>query len=164
VSAPATVRTNSQGYASIYFHSPTTPGESIITAKAVSGSNSVTVEFSAQTMIAGQSPLPVNGLTIWLKANAGITKDANNKVSLWKDFSTTGHDAAQSSGAAQPLFVGNALNGLPIIRFDGSAGWMSIATALSDFTNGCTAFMVTKPTAVVNYARFFDFGSGQASK
>ena len=33
------------------------------------------------------------GMALWLKADAGVTKDGNNKVSVWTDQSGNGNDA-----------------------------------------------------------------------
>ena len=66
------------------------------------------------------SPISTTGLKLWLKADAGITKDAGDFVSAWADQSGNGLDVTQGTPASQPVFVPNALNGIPVVRFDGT--------------------------------------------
>ena len=59
------------------------------------------------------------GLNLWLEANVGVTTDSSGAVSSWLDQSGSGHNASQSTSAFQPLLVANALNGNPVVRFNG---------------------------------------------
>ncbi|GEM_PF-861096 len=59
-------------------------------------------------------------LVLWLRADAGVTFDAQDRVSFCIDQSGDGHRASQSKPIHQPLFVRSVLNGRPIIRFDGN--------------------------------------------
>ena len=65
------------------------------------------------------SQIPMNGLQLWLKSDAGIVLNGSN-VSSWQDQSGNGYDAIQSNMNRQPIFVDNELNGKPVLRFDGS--------------------------------------------
>jgi hypothetical protein len=56
-----------------------------------------------------------------LRADAGIVADASGLVSEWNDQS--GNLNNFISGG-QPLVVSNALNGMPVIRFDGQTTYM----------------------------------------
>jgi hypothetical protein len=62
-------------------------------------------------------------------------------VSSWTDFSGNGFHATQATGTAQPTFQTNEINGLPIVRFDGTDSLASTAP-----TNGAaqTIFTVIK--------------------
>ena len=71
------------------------------------------------------TPLPRQGLRLWLKPNAGITRDEGGRVSTWRDQSGHGHDATQPDPAARPALAPGAANGLPALRFDGKSSWMS---------------------------------------
>ena len=64
-------------------------------------------------------PIPTAGLQLWLKADAGVDT-LNGTVSRWHDQSGNGNDAVQASASRQPLMLANALNGKPVLRFDGS--------------------------------------------
>ncbi len=62
--------------------------------------------------------IPTAGLKLWLKADAGV--DAlNGTVSRWHDQSGNGNDALQPDTARQPFLLGNAVNDMPALRFDG---------------------------------------------
>ncbi|MEO6133561.1 MAG: T9SS type A sorting domain-containing protein [Ginsengibacter sp.] len=71
-----------------------------------------------------QLPVTTN-LQLWLKADAGVTKDGSNNVSDWADQSGNAHHANQSTPASQPLWVDNVVNGKPVIRFDGNSDLMT---------------------------------------
>ena len=85
----------------------------------------LTLQLTIQiTQLFGQLPVTTN-LQLWLKADAGVTKDGSNNVSTWSDQSGNAHHADQSTSASQPLWVDNVLNGKPVIRFDGNSDLMT---------------------------------------
>jgi hypothetical protein len=59
-------------------------------------------------------------LSLWLKADAGVTADGSGFVSQWNDQSGSGNHAVQTQAVNQPLLVAGAMNGKPVLRFDGS--------------------------------------------
>jgi len=61
-------------------------------------------------------------LKIWLKADYGVVKDANNKVSAWNDASGNGYVFSQSNPDKQPLYIPSidSMNNEPAIKFDNS--------------------------------------------
>lgn len=62
-----------------------------------------------------------DSLTVWLRANSGISNATNGvAVPSWSDQSGNDNDAAQATATSQPLFIENAINGLPALWFDGS--------------------------------------------
>lgn len=65
----------------------------------------------------GWVPTDIAGCQLWLKADAGITKDGSNYVSQWADQSGNGHNLVQASGVNQPLWVNAQLNGYPSVKF-----------------------------------------------
>lgn len=71
-----------------------------------------------------QLPVTTN-LQLWLKADAGVTKDGSNNVSAWADQSGNAHHADQTAVTSQPLWVDNVINGKPVIRFDGNSDLMT---------------------------------------
>lgn len=71
-------------------------------------------------------PGDLSGLILWLKADAlGLSN--NDPVSTWTDSSGAIHNAT-SAGAARPTFKTAILNGLPVIRFDGSDDYMTVSS------------------------------------
>ena len=121
------------------------------------GSNQHVVLFSSKRTVTG--PGDVNGASLWLKADAGVTRNSSDNVSLWADQSGAGNDAT-ASGGAQSLWVDGVLNGKPVMRLNGSSHFFGLPSGFADYTQGLTAFVVSKPTAARNWARFFDLGRG----
>ena len=66
-----------------------------------------------------ETSLP-SGMKLWLKADAGVTKDGSNKVSAWADQSGNSNSALQATSSKQPAWVDNAANGHPVMRFSGT--------------------------------------------
>ena len=93
---------------------------------------------------------PVNGLKLWLKADAGVTKDANNQISAWADQSGNGNNALQSTLGNQPLWVGSAVNGKPVVRFDG-ANDVITAAGVTGTMNAFTVIWITNPAQLSSY-------------
>ncbi|MCD4735124.1 MAG: hypothetical protein K8R53_03700, partial [Bacteroidales bacterium] len=58
---------------------------------------------------------------LWLKANdiTGISSGSPINVN-WTDASGNNHHASQSTVSYQPAFIDNAVNGYPVVRFDGA--------------------------------------------
>jgi Bacterial TSP3 repeat len=95
------------------------------------------------TTLAGGALLPVTDIKLWLKADEGVAK---NYANVWTDSSGTQRDAFQLTPASQPLVVENAINGRPVVRFDGANDTLNI----SNFANGSTqgeVFIVAKASA-----------------
>jgi len=87
--------------------------------------------LTAGVLDASGNPDPAwqnNALLLWLKADAGVTKDGSNKVSAWADQSTYGYVATQGTATYQPQFNSTGLNGQPTIALPGSGQHMLIAS------------------------------------
>jgi PKD repeat protein len=63
-------------------------------------------------------PSSISSLSLWLKADKGITL-SNQNVTEWKDQSGKNNHLTQSTTTNQPIKVDNVLNGKPVVRFDG---------------------------------------------
>ena len=98
-------------------------------------------------------PIPQTNLKMWLRADSGITLNSSY-VSSWTDQSTNGYILSQGTAASQPLYVPNALNDKPVLRFDGGDDF------LKELTFSCnqpsTYFMVWKCTDHSNQALIID--------
>ena len=66
------------------------------------------------------TPSALNSTSLWLKADAGVTPDANNKVQQWTDLSANGYIMSQNLAAKRPTVVNNSVNGYPSIGFTGT--------------------------------------------
>ena len=66
------------------------------------------------------TPSSLNSTSLWLKADAGVTPDASNKVQQWADLSANAHVMNQNLAAKRPTVVNNSVNGYPSISFAGA--------------------------------------------
>ncbi|MDD5522887.1 MAG: DUF2341 domain-containing protein [Kiritimatiellae bacterium] len=66
---------------------------------------------------------PGDGLALWLKADAGVVTNFSGNVVTWLDQSGLKNDAWALLGNG-PLYVTNALNGKPVLSFDGTANYL----------------------------------------
>ncbi len=118
------VQTSSNGVAQLFFMSPAViQNTDQITASPVSVANYSTKATFSENV--GVFDLPQSGMTLWLKSDDGITKDASNMVHSWADQSGNGFNAAQSDASASPLWVDSVANGKPVVRFDGQKSFLS---------------------------------------
>jgi hypothetical protein len=97
-------------------------------------------------------------MILWLDATR-INQANNTAVATWADQSGNGYDATQSTTAARPTFIASGLNGLPVVRFDGTDDHLGLSGgALGLFKNvaGATIFIAVKYSATaVNASSFF---------
>jgi hypothetical protein len=105
-----------------------------VRAKAVKSGMTDSAESSASFTITSTPPPTggpsLTGLAMWLKADAGVTKNGNY-VAGWADQSGNGAGASQATVARQPLFVGSAVNGKPALQFDGADDYMDFTLPVS---------------------------------
>jgi len=76
----------------------------------------------------GIGPGNVNGCLLWLDASDPMADNSTPQfgaASVWKDKSTLGNDALQSSTNDQPVLMDNQLNGKPVFHFDGASQFFS---------------------------------------
>ena len=86
-----------------------------------------------------------NGLQLWLKADAGVTAGAGGKVTAWQDQSGKGNNASQLVADMSPLLVNDAINGKPVLRFDGVDDFLEVADSDSvSITGDITTFFLVK--------------------
>jgi hypothetical protein len=124
-----------------------------------------TASFTSRTDF---NPAGVAGLQLWLRADAGLPSGFGD---FWADQSGNGNHARQAWGAAVPRVVPNALNGLPVLRFDGSSDFVRFTNELATIR---TVFWVVKedvaasgPTApsvfrpLLGHDTWRDFQAGQ---
>lgn len=83
-------------------------------------------------------PTDIAGLKLWLKADAlGLSN--NDPVASWTDSSGTSNNATQGTSGKRPVFKTAILNGLPIVRFDGTD---DILLCANELPNTASVFMV----------------------
>lgn len=94
-----------------------------------------------------QAAPPSTGLKLWLAADTGVTLDGSGGVSTWSDQSGNGNDATQATAANRPTVTANALNGKPVVHFNGAS---TQYFTLPNLLNGASAgevLVVLKATA-----------------
>ncbi|RTE08370.1 OmpL47-type beta-barrel domain-containing protein [Paenibacillus whitsoniae] len=95
---------------------------------------------------AADSAIPTDHLDLWLKADSGLTVDANNRVSIWKDQSGNGNDLSVVDSNKKPLLVTDAVYGRPSVRFnDTTSGTILRKQLPASYTGDSTVIMVVKP-------------------
>jgi hypothetical protein len=77
------------------------------------------------------SSLPA-GVKVWVKADAGVTKDGADVVSTWADQSGSGNDLVQATAGRRPVWHDALVNGRPMLRFDGTDDHFKFTTRLLD--------------------------------
>lgn len=84
-------------------------------------------------VMAPVSPDKLQNVVLWLDAGQGVElKDGGaQKVSVWRDRSPFGNDAAQVDDESKPNWVRNQLNALPAVAFDGLATRLDVADSAS---------------------------------
>ncbi|MDD2710647.1 MAG: chitobiase/beta-hexosaminidase C-terminal domain-containing protein [Verrucomicrobiae bacterium] len=158
-------RTDTNGMASAFCLMPPAFGSTnLVSATVAGGTNSPLVVFSE--IVANASIPPASGMKLWLKADAGVTKDSSNLVSQWADQSGQGNHAVQTSSGAKPTLVSAILNGQPVVRFNGSGNFLSVGTPASmDCTNLTFFAMMSFRSTSGNQAVFSkDVGGGSQNK
>lgn len=89
---------------------------------------------------------PVAGALYWLDATTGVV-ETGGSVSAWNDQTANGRNFTQATAASQPQYVAGALNGKPVVRFDGLASPNSDVLVLGSATSPQSIFIVNRPAA-----------------
>lgn len=87
------------------------------------------------------SPSDIAGLVLWLDASLGTYQSTGGSAALadgdpvgeWQDQSGNGNDVTQVTGEKKPVLKtgANGLNGLPVLRFDGSSDLLAGSASAS---------------------------------
>jgi hypothetical protein len=103
------------------------------------------------------SPTNLSGLSLWLKADAGVTLSGAD-VTAWADQSGNGKNAV--GAGTLPTLQSNAINGLPAIRFNNGYDIGRFVISSSFNLKNSSAFVVVKQLNIDNsYPRFLSFPS-----
>ena len=99
------------------------------------------------------TPTNLPDLQLWLPADR-INQANNTAVATWSDQSGNGYDATQGGSAARPTYIASGLNGLPVVRFDGTDDRLSIPSSTATFkflhSDVSTVFIVAKAGTVAD--------------
>ena len=82
-------------------------------------------------------------------AGVGVATGGGGEVTDWADQSPNLNDAAQRTPGEEPLLVSNAINGKPVLRFDGADDYLEIpnSASLQPLSGDWTVFFVAKRLA-----------------
>ncbi len=113
-----------------------------------------------------------NGLKFWLRGDTGVVTNSQGMVSQWSDQSIYTNHAVQATTTNQPRWIGNALNGKPVIKFNGTNSFLQATSpiwASNDFsyiviwkkdadslTHHC---VLARPQSAATPGNYFFFGS-----
>lgn len=136
--------TSSTGIVS--FTSVSHSGAEKIYLKASSGAASACSNSAVTVYQAAATSPPTTHLALWLKADS-LTLSNGDAVSAWSDSSGNGNSASQGTSGSRPTFVTNALNGKPVLRFNGSSTSLTIADSASLRPNTMAIIAVFKRNA-----------------
>lgn len=95
---------------------------------------------------------------MWLQADTATGLNDGDQIATWTDASGLGHDITQATAAKRPLYKTSILNGLPVVRFDGTDDFMATAAYASP-TAGGSLFAVVKVTASAAYRLILNHAS-----
>jgi len=126
-------------------------------------SDTTTAGFTSD---ADSHPGKLAGLRLWWRADAGVPTGHGD---LWQDQSGLGNHGAQPLGAAVPTLVRDAVNGLPAMRFDGSADHVRFPAQLNGVIR--TVFWVVRESAdataayrgLLGHPNYRDFEGGNGA-
>lgn len=90
------------------------------------------------------SPSNISGLSLWLKADAGVTLSGSN-VTAWADQSGNGNNATARTGNA--TLVSSVINGKPVLRFDGASNLITNNFFVHNYNTPITIIAVSKASA-----------------
>jgi probable HAF family extracellular repeat protein len=91
-------------------------------------------------------------LVLWLRADAGVERDAQGNVSRWINQTFNGDDLT-ATGSSRPLFITDTTCCEPLVSFDGVDDYLS-GTLGSAYSGDSTIFLVVHTTADSNGALF----------
>jgi len=93
-------------------------------------------KLNIKKVIEGSQVSSLSGLSLWLKADAGVSIGGGNHVNTWADQSSNGNNAVGPT-MKKPVYVANGINGKPTMTFNGSTELFTINDSNSlDITSG----------------------------
>ena len=97
---------------------PAPPPQPVTKTEAPAPAPVVTPQTAA-TLPAG-SPIPANGVLLWLTGDDALVSATNGKVETWKNASVPNVTAKAEKPEKAPAAAANALNGHATVQFDGT--------------------------------------------
>jgi len=93
----------------------------------------------------GTNSQPENSL--WLRADSIKNLSDGDEISVWTDVSGNQNNTAQLDAGRIPEYKQDIVNGMPVVRFDGTGDWLGVADADNlDGTAELSIYTIFKPT------------------
>jgi len=89
------------------------------------------------------TPRNIAGLSLWLDASQIAGLSGTDSLATWPDLSGNGNDAVQSTEGFKPTYQTDVINGLPVVRFDGTDDYLSATDSASLQPADLTIFIVS---------------------
>jgi hypothetical protein len=135
---------------------PTTAGITAVTIGASNANGTGTGSLSVDVL---PNFVVTFGLTMWLKADTGVSTAAGGGVSQWADQSGLANNAVQAAAANQPIPVASQINGLPVIRFAGPNSLSLPANMMQGAQAGEIIAVVKMASNPNNFNVLWEFGT-----
>ena len=116
-------------------------------------------KLSTQESAAAFSTL-ISSAVLHLDASVAVTAAPNGRLDQWQDQSPFAHDASQTDLERRPILVKNAINGHPVVRFDGAGQFMNLAGQVLR-SDESTVFAVVTDNAIPGHRELLSNWSGQ---
>ena len=130
-----------------------------VIATNLAGSSTPSAPVIVTTPAIATPPMPVTGMRLWLKADS--IPAGSGAVTYWADQSGRGNDATQFNFPNQPVLVQSAINGQPVVRFDGASSYLNLPFFMSGAGAGDMFVVVRTATATTTNAVLVSgFGAG----
>ena len=92
--------------------------------------------------------VPVEGLRLWLRSDAGVVADASGGVECWTDVSGAGNHAVQFVAASRPALAAASTDARPVVRFTrGTAQKLELPASLMTGATAGDAFVILRANA-----------------
>lgn len=130
-----------------------------VSARNGAGSSEASNSISAVQPLQGVA-LPTSGLRLWLRADSGTP--ASGVLTEWLDQSGLKNHANISGATStflRPQIITDAVNGRPVVRFDGTNDYLALPNLMSGATAGEILAVVKTPRTSNRSDAFWNFSS-----
>ncbi|TCO82168.1 fibronectin type III domain protein [Chthoniobacter flavus] len=120
-----------------------------------SGASNLTTAVVLNRNLPQVNTLPTSGMKLWLMADGLLS----SPLAIFPDYSGNDHDAQQTTSANRPTVVANALNGKPVVHFNGaSSQYLTLPNLMSGATAG-EVFAVLRSASTTSATGLWNLGS-----
>jgi len=110
----------------------------------------------------GELPSTITGLRMWLKADAITGKNDGDTIQTWTDSGSNGNNPTQATAGSRATYKTNIINGLPVLRFNGTSNQYGITLDTGIALNNYSLFVVHRPTSASQYGMVFGSTTGNS--